>query len=99
MNHGTYIVTWTTTDKSSDWAAHETRAAAEAQYKLLLADPSTYTASLCCVLESTDYTPIRPAAILGAARSEAKAATARLNGFAPCRKGRKRGRPRTRPLK
>lgn len=39
------------------------------------------------------------ASILGGARSAAKAKSSRANGSAPCRPGRKRGRPKKKPEK
>ena len=54
------IVVWTKqqpfTDKFKDyWAAHESMEAAELHYKSLVADNSTYSASICSVIRSADY--------------------------------------------
>ena len=44
-------------DSESDWHSFETFEEAQEEYKSLIDDPRTYTASICGVIESTDYTP------------------------------------------
>ena len=41
----------------SDWSSHETLEEAQKEYQFLLDCPSIYTASICSVIESTDYSP------------------------------------------
>ena len=41
----------------SDWSTHETFEEAKTEYQFLLDCPSIYTASICSVIESTDYSP------------------------------------------
>jgi len=41
----------------SDWSTHETLEDAQKEYQFLLDCPSIYTASICSVIESTDYSP------------------------------------------
>ena len=41
----------------SDWSAHETLEEAQKEYEFLLDSHSLYTASICSVIESTDYSP------------------------------------------
>ena len=43
----------------SDWSTHETLEDAQKEYQNLLDCPSIYTASICGVIESTDYSPIQ----------------------------------------
>lgn len=42
----------------SDWSTHETFDEAEKEYQFLLNCPQIYTASICSVIESTDYDPV-----------------------------------------
>lgn len=42
---------------TSDWYSFETIEEATLEYQLILDDSDTYTASICSVIESTDYTP------------------------------------------
>jgi len=41
----------------SDWSTHETLEEAQKEYENLLDCSSIYTASICSVIESTDYSP------------------------------------------
>ena len=41
----------------SDWSSHETLEEAQKEYQFLLDCPQIYTASICSVIESTDYSP------------------------------------------
>ena len=43
--------------KHPDWSTHETFEEAKTEYEFLLDCPSIYTASICSVIESTDYSP------------------------------------------
>ena len=43
----------------SDWSTHETLEDAQKEYENLLDCPQIYTASICGVIESTDYSPIQ----------------------------------------
>jgi len=60
-----YIVTYTMREERpdrtffqhSDWSVHEALEDAEEEYQNLLEHPSTYTASICGVIKSTDYSP------------------------------------------
>ena len=42
----------------SDWSTHETLEEAEKEYQYLLDCPQIYTASICGVIQSTDYDPL-----------------------------------------
>ena len=44
---------------TSDWSTHETLEEAQKEYQFLLDCPQIYTASICGVIESTDYSPIQ----------------------------------------
>ena len=41
----------------SDWSTHETLEEAQKEYQFLLDCPQICTASICGVIESTDYSP------------------------------------------
>ena len=43
--------------QDSDWSVHESLIDAEEEYQDLLEHPSTYSASICSVIKSTDYSP------------------------------------------
>ena len=52
------LLVWTTSpDKVDDYVAHETMAEAKAAFKLLLDRDDVYSASICGVIDSTDYEP------------------------------------------
>lgn len=42
---------------TSDWNPFETIEEATLEYQLMLEDSAYYTASICSVIESTDYSP------------------------------------------
>lgn len=60
-----YIVVYVTREvkpdgglfEHSDWSTHETFEDALKEYENLLDCPSIYTASICGVIKSTDYSP------------------------------------------
>ena len=43
--------------QDSDWSVHESLIDAEEEYQDLLEHPLTYSASICSVIKSTDYSP------------------------------------------
>ena len=52
-----WIVCWTNDDHEDDYTVDETYELGKAAYDSILADPSTYSVTLCAVIESSDYEP------------------------------------------
>jgi hypothetical protein len=56
------LVVYTVKQGSIDkYEAHETIAEARERYDALILDESTYSASICAIVESTDYDKTQPA--------------------------------------
>ena len=52
-----YAVIWTTWDMVDHWLPFPTLPEAKAHYASIVSLDSTWTASICAVVESTDYDP------------------------------------------
>ena len=52
-----WIVCWTNVDCEDDYVVDETYELAKAAYDSILTHPSTFSVTLCAVIESSEYDP------------------------------------------